>query len=195
MATAAERGHWTRTLGGDRREAEEAEAAPPAPRWHAGTDLGLLSLRLVLGAVFIGHGVRKLAMGFGEQGLGAFTAVLAGNGFHQPTVLAWLDAVTELAGGVLVLLGAATPLAAAVLLSLMLDAIWIRMTGQLPPDGGRGLELALVLAGAAAALVLTGGGRLAMDRRPRFFRRPSAALPCLLVGIGLAVAVRLLLHG
>ena len=200
MATAAERGHWTRTLGGVRGAVEEAEDAPPAPkalRWHAGTDLGLLTLRLVLGGVFIGHGVRKLASGFGGQGLGGLATVLAENGFHQPTVLAWLDAAVELAGGVLVLLGAATPLVAAALLGLMLNAVWIRLTGAgLPPDGGRGLELALVLAGAAAALVFTGGGRLALDRRLRFFRRPAAAvLPCLLLGLGLAVAVRLLLHG
>jgi putative oxidoreductase len=48
----------------------------------------------------------------------------------------------------------------------------------------------------AAAVVLTGGGRLALDRMFPLFCRPQVTgLPCLVLGVGAALLVRFLAHG
>lgn len=166
-------------------------------RWHAGVDLGLLALRLVLSVVFIGHGVQHLFGALGGPGMTNFGGFLAQHGFRQSALLAGLTGMTELGGGVLVLLGLCTPLAAAGLLGVMINVVWLKLAGGffLGP-AGQGFEYEFVLGGAALALVFAGGGRIALDRMLPMFRRPSVtATPCLLIGVGAAVAVRLLLHG
>lgn len=157
------------------------------PRWHAGADLGLLVLRLVLACALLGHGMRALS-GTGGGGLTGFTGGMS---------LARLTGVVDLVGGALVLLGLCTPVAAAVLLGMLVDLVWARLgTGFFPrPDGG-GFEPEFLLAGLSATLVLTGAGRLALDRRlPRFTRPHRTALPCLLLGVAVAVLFRYLTVG
>jgi putative oxidoreductase len=61
---------------------------------------------------------------------------------------------------------------------------------------GAGFELEFVLAGMAAAVVLTGGGRLALDRMFPLFCRPQVTgLPCLVLGVGAAILARVVGHG
>ncbi|WP_084211231.1 DoxX family protein [Pseudonocardia acaciae] len=165
-------------------------------RWHTGADLGLLVVRLVLGVIFMGHGAQKMFGSFGGPGLGGFDAFLAGNGYQQTSMLATVTAATELVGGAFVLIGLLTPLAAAGLLAIMINAIWLKLgAGLFGTRGGPGYELELALAGMATALTLAGAGRIALDRILPGFRRPLVSgLPCLVLGVGAAVAVRLLLH-
>lgn len=170
--------------------------ARPAVRWHVGADLGLLVLRVVLGMIFLGHGAQKVFGVFGGSGVGGLAEFLAANGFRQASLLAALIAVIELAGGAMVLLGLGTQLAAAGLLALMINAVWLKLDGGLLGGRGEGYELELALAGMAAAVVLIGAGRIALDRAIPMFRRPLiGSVPCLLVGVGAAVLVRVLLHG
>jgi putative oxidoreductase len=157
----------------------------------------LLALRVVLGVVFVGHGAQHLFGTFGGPGMAGFTTYLAQHGFRQAALLAGVNGATELAGGALVLLGLCTPLGAAALLGVMINVVWLKLTGGffLTP-GGQGFEYEFVLGGAALALVFAGGGRIALDRKLPMFRRPSVtATPCLLIGVCAAVAVRILLHG
>jgi putative oxidoreductase len=165
-------------------------------RWHAGADLGLLVVRVALGVIFLGHGAQQMFGSFGGPGLDGFGTFLAGNGFQQPAMLAGLTAVVELVGGVLVVIGLLTPLAAAGLLAVMIDAISLKLGGGMfGTRGGGGYELEFALAAMAAALTLTGAGRIALDRLLPFVRRPLASgVPCLVLGVGASVAVLLLLH-
>ncbi|MBO0876118.1 MAG: DoxX family protein [Pseudonocardia sp.] len=165
-------------------------------RWHPGADLGLLVVRVVLGVIFLGHGAQKMFGSFGGPGLGGFGTFLAGNGYQQAPMLAGLTAVTELVGGALVLIGLLTPLAAAGLLAVMINVMCLKFGGGLfGTRGGAGYELELALAGMAATLILAGAGRLALDRLIPLFRRPlMSGVPCLLIAVGAAVAVRLLMH-
>jgi putative oxidoreductase len=179
----------------DSSEAGSAPARAPV-RWHVGADLGLLVLRVTLGVIFIGHGAQKVFGVFGGSGIGGLTEFLASNGFGQPSLLAGLIAVIELAGGSMVLLGLGTQLAAAGLLAMMINAVWLKLGGGLLGSRGDGYELEFALAGIAAAVVLIGPGRIAVDRAIPLFRRPLiSGVSCLLVGVGAAILVRGTLHG
>lgn len=200
MAWASERGHRYGAYDADLEEPTVTMDKPGRVahqvRWHAGADLGLVALRVVLGVIFIGHGAQKMFGVFGGPGISGAAAFLEANGFQQSSLLAGLTAVTELGGGAMLVLGAFTPLAAAGLLAIMINAVWLKLSGGffLGPDN-RGYEFELLLAAAAAALVFTGAGRLALDRVLPLFRRSAAiGFPCLVIGVAAALAVRLLLH-
>src|SRR2546430_11207380 len=74
-------------------------------------DLGVLALRLVLGAVFLGHGAQKAFGAFGGPGFAGATGFVASLGFRPARVWAALAVGGELAAGFLFLLGLLTPLA------------------------------------------------------------------------------------
>ncbi len=65
-------------------------------------DVGMLVLRLVLGGIFIAHGVRELASAGGLQGV---SDQLAAAGFPSPYPLAVAALAAAIGGGLLVILG------------------------------------------------------------------------------------------
>src|SRR2546430_16732098 len=74
-------------------------------------DLGVLALRLVLGAVFLGHGAQKAFGAFGGPGFAGATGFVGSLGVRPARVWAALAVGGELAAGFLFLLGLLTPLA------------------------------------------------------------------------------------
>ncbi len=171
-----------------------AQPAGRSPAWNGGTDLGLLLLRLAVGGPFVGHGLQKVLGIWGGPGPAGFARVLDGYGFTDPTLLSWVTGLTELLGGGLVVLGLVTPLAAAGLLAVMLNVVLIKV-GTPFFAGTGGWELELVLGLAAAAVVLTGPGRVALDNGRAWHRNPAPwGLVCLVVGVVAGLAVRLLLR-
>src|SRR2546429_9938746 len=74
-------------------------------------DLGVLALRLVLGAVFLGHGAQKAFGAFGGPGFAGATGFVGSLGFRPARVWAALAGGGGLAAGFLFLLGLLTPLA------------------------------------------------------------------------------------
>jgi putative oxidoreductase len=82
-------------------------------------DRALLVLRLVLAAIFIAHGYQKV-FGYGISGVtDSFTKM----GVPMPTIVAPFIAVLELVGGIALLLGVFTRVAAFLLACEMLGAI------------------------------------------------------------------------
>lgn len=163
-------------------------------RWNAGADLGLLLMRLVLGGIFAAHGAQKVFGWFDGPGLDGFADFLAGEGYEQTDILAAVTGFTELVGGVLIMLGVFTPLAAAGLLGVMINVIWLKWNEGLFAASG-GFELELALAALAAGLTLAGPGRAALDYGRAWFRHSVATgWVCLFLGAGSAVAVQLLLR-
>jgi putative oxidoreductase len=122
------------------------------------TGVGLLTLRLVVGFVFAMHGGQKLFV----TGLPAVAGALADIGIGPPHFWAAVLVWAELVGGLSLMAGLVTRLAALTLGVTMLVAI----TGLLWTKGffAPGYEFELTLLGASIALVLTGPGCLAVDR-------------------------------
>lgn len=119
-------------------------------------------LRLALGIAFIGHGAQKVLGSFNGPGLAKFTSFPAPFRFMRPGWL-WMGAaaISELVGGVLVLLGLFTRVGAFLITCVMLTAIF----GVLWPAffAPNGMELAVAMLGMALALLILGGGQASVD--------------------------------
>ncbi len=123
-------------------------------------DRGLLLLRIALGVVFVMHGWQKLAV----YGISGVAAGFGQMGFPLPMVNAVLITAVELGGGVLLLAGAGTRIAASLLaFSMLVAAVVAHGSGGffLPT----GYEFALTLMLASLALMQTGAGRYSLDAR------------------------------
>src|SRR4029079_1359788 len=82
-------------------------------------DLGLLILRVAVGATMIAHGYNHIYRGRKIQGTAGWFASL---GMKPGKLHAWLASLTELAAGAGLVLGLLTPLAAGALLGIVLVA-------------------------------------------------------------------------
>ncbi len=125
--------------------------------------LGRLILRAVVGGYFIGHGTQKLFGwfgGYGPEGTGQFFESL---GLRPGKRHAIAAGAAEAGGGTLLVLGAATPLASSVLISVMLTAINRVHLKNGPWATNQGYEYNLVLIAAALALAETGPGSPSVD--------------------------------
>jgi putative oxidoreductase len=132
--------------------------------WGFANSLGLLVLRLVLGWIFVYAGAGKLFGVWGGVGMGGehgFVAMITG--MHLPVlpgaVWAWMAACGEFFGGLFVLIGLLTRLAAVPLVVTMLVAIGA-VTGA---KGFAGYGYNLALTAMSVALILTGAGMLSVD--------------------------------
>lgn len=85
--------------------------------------LGTTLLRVAVGGLFVGHGLQKLNGSFGGPGLEKATAMMGSLGLHPARRNAVLASATETVGGAALVLGAATPLAAAGLVASMVTAV------------------------------------------------------------------------
>ncbi|MER6976956.1 DoxX family protein [Streptomyces carpinensis] len=166
------------------RPAHETEAAahsPPAPLASA-TDCGLLLIRLTFGLLMAGHGAQKLFGLFGGGGLTATGRYFENLGFRPGKVFAVIGGGSEFLGGLGLALGLLTPLAAAALIGVMINAM-ATVTGShglWDTDGG--VEYNVCIAVVALAVAAIGPGRLAVDR---FFRWGRGGWPEATVALGL----------
>lgn len=121
------------------------------PEW------GPILLRLALGTVFVAHGWAKLTGPLGTPD--GFN--IESWGWPYPVVWAWVVAVVETFGGLLIVVGLFTRIAAALVACVMVVAI-VQIKLELGLVGGFELDFTLLM--TALALVITGGGRLSVDR-------------------------------
>jgi len=126
-------------------------------------DIGLLIIRIVVGALFIGHGTQKLFGWFGDRGLEGTGGFFASLGYRPPTVMAGLAGIAEAGGGLLLALGFVTPLAAAAIVGVMTSAaLAVHARHGLWNTQG-GFELPLVDATVVTAVAFIGPGRFSLD--------------------------------
>lgn len=132
-------------------------------------DYGLTLLRLVLGIVFFAHGAQKVLGWWGGYGftgtMGFFTGTMG-----IPAPLAFLAIMAEFLGGLGLIVGAVTRIAAFGIFSVMAVAV---LKVHLPfglfmnwygNQKGEGFEYHLLAMAMATALMLRGAGPLSADR-------------------------------
>jgi putative oxidoreductase len=142
-------------------------------------------LRLIVGYGFIQHGFAKLS-----RGPGMFAAILQGMGVPTPHVMAWLTILTELLGGLAVLLGAFVRIVSVPMTAVLLVAMFkvhlqygfssiklLAVTATGAKFGPVGYEVILLYVACLAALVIGGSGPFAIDGlvRRRFEARTSTS--------------------
>jgi len=117
--------------------------------------LALLVMRLALGAILVGHGSHKVFAGLHHH-----AELVASLGL--PTWAAYLSAFTEFLGGLLVLVGLFTRVAAfAICVDLSVAIAKVNFHNGMMGNGG--YEFPLALAALAFALIFFGGGPIAFD--------------------------------
>jgi putative oxidoreductase len=117
--------------------------------------LGLLLLRLVMGAAFLFHGWGKIKDPMGWMGPEA----------QIPATLQAAAAVAEFGGGAALVLGFLTRLGALGIAGVMIGALAIVHVPQGHPFVGQGAssELPAVYLACAALIALVGAGRFSLD--------------------------------
>lgn len=126
-------------------------------------------LRLVLGVIFFAHGAQKMLGWFGGYGftntMGFFTGVM-----HIPALFAFLAIAAEFFGGLGLIFGFLTRIAAFGIFSNMVVAIFMvhrqfglfmNWTGT---QKGEGYEYHLLVLAITAFLVIRGAGAASLDR-------------------------------
>ncbi len=146
-----------------------------ASRQHA-RDLGLLLIRTMVGVVFVFHGSQKLFGAFGGPGLEGFTGFLTQLEVPLPGVSAVLAAVAEFAGGLALIAGLGTRVAALPLVVTMLVAAF-KVHGTAFSAQAGGMEYALTLGVVTAGVAFTGGGQWSLDALlgKRFATSPASS--------------------
>jgi putative oxidoreductase len=131
-----------------------------------------LPLRLVIGYGFVAHGWAKLS-----RGPAGFAKLLEQIGAPLPEATAWLSTLTEVLGGVAILVGAFVAVVSVPLIVMMLVAMFtvhlrygfsavntIGLTAEGPQFGPPGYEVNLLYIAGLLALILGGAGPFSIDR-------------------------------
>jgi putative oxidoreductase len=126
-------------------------------------NLGTVAIRGVIGPLFVGHGAQKLWGKFGGHGLEGTGGFFESLGLRPGVRHARNAGLAELTGGVLLTLGALTPLATTLISSTMITAIRKAHIDKGPwvTDGGWEYNAALIA--AMTAIADQGPGRPSVD--------------------------------
>ena len=125
--------------------------------------LGLLILRLVLGLTVAGHGAQKLFGWWGGSGMKGWTGAMTRMRIRPAVPWAWMSALAEFGGGLLVALGFLNPLGSFALAGSMLVAVILVHWPKGFWVGKGGYEYNLLILGAAAAIAIAGPGAYSLD--------------------------------
>jgi putative oxidoreductase len=185
-------------------DAEEDDERVRAAHRRGTQHLGLLILRVGLGAVLVAHGLKKLFGWWGGQGLTGFKNSLSDMGYRHADILTYVAPGGEIAAGVLLVLGLFTPMAAAGALAYLINGALAGISEQhkasdsgffpfFLPDGH---EYEITLIGMAAAVILVGPGCYGFDAGRGWARRPFiGSFVALLGGVGGGIALWVFLNG
>ena len=125
-------------------------------------NLALLVLRVTAAGVMLAHGLNHIYGGGKIAGTSRWFESL---GMRPGRLHAWLASLTEVGGGVLLVLGLLTPLAAAGIIGVMVVA-WItnhRGNGFFIFRPGEGWEYVMTLTAVGLAIAVLGPGEWSLD--------------------------------
>jgi putative oxidoreductase len=137
--------------------------------FHTNENSAALVIRAVLGLIVFPHGAQKLLGWFGGFGftgtMDFFTQTV-----HLPWIIGFLVIMIEFAGSLMLIAGIATRVVAVLFIINFIGVIvtshikhgfFINWLGN---QQGEGYEYHLLIIGMAASLLLSGAGRLSVDR-------------------------------
>ena len=124
--------------------------------------LAPLAVRLITGIIILAHGWQKLT----EMGPGNFGGqMLAGLGVPLPMFMGYVVTFIEIIGGILLIVGFLSRLAALLLtINLVVAILLVKVNvGFLSGSSGTGAELDLALIAGFLVILFAGPGRLSVD--------------------------------
>ena len=127
------------------------------------TDILLLVLRVVLGLLFFGHGTQKLFGWWGGRGIEGTSKMLASLNIQPDKFWALIAGLGETLGGLGLVLGLYTPIAGALIVSVMLMAIIKVHWKNGLWNSNRGMEYQLLNIAVASVVGLSGPGLYSLD--------------------------------
>ena len=137
---------------------------------HTENSPAIAILRLVLGFLFFAHGAQKMLGWFGGHGftgtMGFFTGML-----HIPAPFAFLAICAEFFGGIGLLLGLLTRIAAfGIFVNMIVAIVTVHwqfgfFANWFGTQKGEGFEFHLLVLAITAFLMIKGGGALSADRK------------------------------
>ena len=155
----------------------------------ATVDFGSVLMRAPVGLLVAGHGAQKLLGWFGGDGPATTGEAFTAMGYRGGKAMAILAGSTEIAAGLGLAAGIATPLAAAGVIGVMTNAAVAAhgQAGLWAQDGG--YEYPLVVATTAAGHALRGPGVWSVDAALGAGRGESRwGLGAIVLGVGTAAA-------
>jgi putative oxidoreductase len=152
-------------------------------------DVGVLILRVGVGAAMIQAGLRK-AFDFNTT-----VAFMESGGWRLPKFAAFLVTAAETAGGIGLLLGLLTSLGACAVIAAMIDAWAVNVSAA--AFWSDPFNVPFLLAVGAAALLFTGAGLYSVDARILGHTRVNLriAVGLLVVAVAVALLTWILLNG
>lgn len=151
-------------------------------------NVGLLIVRVIVGAVLFGHGAQKLFGWFGGYGLKGTGGFFESLGYRPGRIMALAAGLGEAAGALLAL-GLLTPLGAAAAVGVMLNAIVAVHWEKGFWNTAGGIEFPLVLACVSAGLGFSGPGRYSVDHLLGIAWSPWWGVAAVAVGLVSAAVV------
>lgn len=146
--------------------------------------IGIAVLRFVVGLLFVGHGMQKLAGWFGGGGVDGTAQGFESMGIRPGRDNAVAAGVSEAGGGALLASGLATPLAATMISGAMGSAVYHVHGANGPWVTQGGWEYNAVLTAVVFAVAAAGPGELSLDHALGIERSgPAVALAA--IGAGL----------
>jgi putative oxidoreductase len=132
-------------------------------------DIALTVARLALGVMILAHGSQKLLGWFGGYGFEGTMGFMTGQ-MGIPAAFAFLAIVAEFFGGIGLIVGGLTRIAAFGVASVMLTAVYkVHLANGFfmnwgGTEKGEGLEFFILAVGLAVVLMIRGAGALSVDR-------------------------------
>lgn len=129
--------------------------------FETNSNVGATLARLSLGVVLLAHGLLKLFV-FTLPGTVAFFGSLG-----LPAIAAYLTVFAEVVGGIAIIAGLYTRLAAILSLPVLIGSFWAHAgNGWLFSNEGGGWEFPALLVALAVVVAIQGGGAFALRRLP-----------------------------
>jgi putative oxidoreductase len=126
-------------------------------------EIGLLIVRVVVGALLVGHGSQKLFGWFGGYGLKGTGGYMESFGLRPGALFAFAAGAAELTGGLAFGTGLLTPVAAALVASTMLVASRTDHAGKGLWIYNGGFEYVLTNAAVVVGFAFAGAGEWSLD--------------------------------